>query len=346
MDRPGLRSLLLDIEAGRIDCVVVYKVDRLSRSLLDFARMMSVFEQHGVSFVSITQQFNTAVPVGRLTLNILLSFAAFERDIIRERTRDKKSAAKKKGKWTGGYVPLGYDLDPQGGRLIIDENEARQVREIFQTFHQARSLEATLAWVQQQGWKTKTWITRNGHRHAGRAFNEGCLVRLLRNETYAGWSRYEQRLYRGEHEAIIGAGEWKAVSAILDGIPKPAAKERNKHGALLKGLLHCASCGQPMTAYCARAVERRYRYYVCWSATCDGTGRVRYLSAEKIEGSVIEQLRSSSAGDRFRWDEQNPQQLIVQLRARIERIMFERDTGEVRIHLREAKREATGGHER
>src|SRR5579884_3165723 len=116
MERPAMRKLVQDVEARRIDCVVVYKVDRLSRSLLDFARIMSVFEQRGISFVSVTQQFNTAVPVGRLTLNILLSFAAFERDIIRERTRDKKSASKKKGKWTGGYVPLGYDLDPRGGR--------------------------------------------------------------------------------------------------------------------------------------------------------------------------------------------------------------------------------------
>src|SRR5438105_6244286 len=130
MERPALGRLMADIENQKIDCVVVYKVDRLSRSLLDFARMMSVFEQHGVSFVSVTQQFNTRTPIGRLTLNILLSFAEFERDIIRERTRDKKAAAKRKGKWTGGYVPLGYDLDPHGGKLVVNEAEAEQVRGI------------------------------------------------------------------------------------------------------------------------------------------------------------------------------------------------------------------------
>src|SRR6202171_3404460 len=155
MERPALGRLMADIEAGRIDCVVVYKVDRLSRSLLDFARMMGVFEQHGVSFVSVTQQFTTRTPVGRLTLHILLSFAQFEREIISERTRDKKAAAKRKGKWTGGYLPLGYDLDPQGGKLIVNPAEANQVRAIFELFVESRSLAATLEELHRRGWQTK-----------------------------------------------------------------------------------------------------------------------------------------------------------------------------------------------
>jgi len=134
MDRPALARLLAEVERGGIDCVVVYKVDRLSRSLLDFARIIGLFEKHQVSFVSVTQQFNTSVPVGRLTLNILLSFAQFEREIISERTRDKKAAAKRKGKWTGGCPPLGYDLCPQGGKLVVNELEAEQVRAIYRKF--------------------------------------------------------------------------------------------------------------------------------------------------------------------------------------------------------------------
>ena len=141
MERPALDQLMAEIEAGRIDCVVVYKVDRLSRSLLDFARLMAVFEQRGVSFVSVTQQFNTRTPVGRLTLHILLSFAQFEQELISERTRDKKAAAKRKGKWTGGYVPLGYDLDPHGGKLLVNETEAEQVQAIFTLFAEKGSLD-------------------------------------------------------------------------------------------------------------------------------------------------------------------------------------------------------------
>jgi len=156
MDRPALRKLLEEIEAGRVDTVVVYKVDRLSRSLLDFARLMGVFEQHGVSFVSVTQQFNTSTPVGRLTLHILLSFAQFERETISERTRDKKAAAKRKGKWTGGYVPLGYDLDTRGGKLVLNDSEAEHVRTIFKIFAEKRSLALTLEEVQRRGWKTKS----------------------------------------------------------------------------------------------------------------------------------------------------------------------------------------------
>ena len=134
MERPGVKQLLADIEAGKVDCVVVYKVDRLSRSLIDFARMMELFDKHGVCFVSVTQQFNTTTSLGRLTLNILLSFAQFEREIISERTRDKQVAARKKGKWTGGHILLGYDLDSRGGRLVVNPEEAERVREMFRLY--------------------------------------------------------------------------------------------------------------------------------------------------------------------------------------------------------------------
>jgi site-specific DNA recombinase len=140
MDRPALKRLLSDIEAGKVDCVVVYKVDRLSRSLMDFARMMETFDKHDVSFVSVTQQFNTATSMGRLVLNVLLSFAQFEREIIPERTRDKMAAARRKGKWMGGQPPLGYTLDPGGAKLLVDQEEAARVRAIFQLYLEHRAM--------------------------------------------------------------------------------------------------------------------------------------------------------------------------------------------------------------
>src|SRR5437762_698233 len=157
MERPALGHLMRDIEAGRVDCVVVYKVDRLSRSLLDFARMIGVLEKHRVSFVSVTQQFNTSTPVGRLTLNILLSFAQFEREIISERTRDKQSAARKKGKWTGGHLVLGYDLDARGGRLLTNGAEAEQVRSLFKLYLAGESVQSIVAKAHDAGWRNKQW---------------------------------------------------------------------------------------------------------------------------------------------------------------------------------------------
>jgi site-specific DNA recombinase len=162
LDRPGLKKLLSDVEAGKIDVVLVYKVDRLSRSLLDFARLVDLFDRHRVSFVSVTQEFNTTSSLGRLTLNILLSFAQFEREIIGERTRDKLGAARRKGKWIGGSPVLGYDVDPAGGRLVVNASEAEQVRQIFEIAAEAGSLELTLREVLHRGLRTKQWTSRNG----------------------------------------------------------------------------------------------------------------------------------------------------------------------------------------
>jgi site-specific DNA recombinase len=158
--RPALQRMLAEIQAGKIDCVVIYKVDRLSRSLFDFARIMQILEKHAVSFVSVTQQLNSNTPMGRLTLHVLLSFAQFEREIIGERTRDKQSAARRKGKWTGGYPVLGYDPDPSRSRLAVNAREAVQVREIFGLFLRDGSLDATLAEMRQRGWRMKSWTTR------------------------------------------------------------------------------------------------------------------------------------------------------------------------------------------
>ncbi|MDR3719712.1 MAG: recombinase family protein [Bryobacteraceae bacterium] len=177
MERRALKRLLADIEAGKVDCVVVYKVDRLSRSLLDFSRMVEIFEKCGVSFVSVTQQFNTTASLGRLTLNILLSFAQFEREIIAERTRDKMSAARRKRKWVGGSPVLGYDAAP-GGKLIVNEDEARRVRAIYDLYLEYRTLIPTVRQINRRGWTTKQWITRNGREHRGKPFTKSGLFGL------------------------------------------------------------------------------------------------------------------------------------------------------------------------
>ena len=175
MDRPALGRLLQAVEAGELDCVVVYKVDRLSRSLLDFTRILSLFEKHKVSFVAVTQQFNTSTSLGRLTLNILLSFAQFERELIGERTRDKMSAARKKGRWVGGRPVLGYDVSPGGGALVVKEGEAEQVRSIFQLFEQHRSALGTLAEIERRGWRLKSWTRKRA--------SSGKAVRLTRTRS-------------------------------------------------------------------------------------------------------------------------------------------------------------------
>src|SRR5450755_4336162 len=208
MERPALQRLLASLQAGGIDCLVVYKVDRLSRSLLDFARIMGVLEQRGTSFVSITQQFNTTSSIGRLTLNVLLSFAQFERELISERTRDKMSAARCKGKWIGGIPILGYDVDPLGGRLIINDGEAVRVREIFKLYAKHRSIPALILQLQRRRWNTKSWTPRHGIKRIGTPFNKPTLLRLLTNVTYTGKVQHKGTIYPGEQTAIVDLNLW------------------------------------------------------------------------------------------------------------------------------------------
>jgi site-specific DNA recombinase len=176
LERPALQRLLADVEAGKVDCVVVYKVDRLSRSLLDFARLMETFEAHQVSFVSVTQQFNSATSMGRLVLNVLLSFAQFEREIISERTRDKIAATRRRGKWSGGPPLLGYDIDDRGTRLVVNADEAAQVRAIFALYLEHESLLPVVQELQRRGWTNKRWRTRAGHQSGGRPITKTALT--------------------------------------------------------------------------------------------------------------------------------------------------------------------------
>src|SRR5438046_260707 len=220
MERPALSRLLADIDAGRINSVLVYKVDRLSRSLLDFARILDRFEQQGVSFVSVTQQFNTSLSLGRLTLNMLLSFAQFEREMIAERTRDKMAAARRKGKWVGGIPVLGYDVASQGGKLVVNGAEAQQVRNIFELYLKNGSVIEMLQQLSQNGWTTKQWTTRSGNLHGGHAFNKNTLRALLSNVIYTGQVRCNGQLYPGEQEAIVDCELWNGVNRLLGALPQ------------------------------------------------------------------------------------------------------------------------------
>ncbi len=297
MDRPAVDRLLRDIDRGKIDCVVVYKVDRLSRSLLDFSRIMERFERHGVSFVSVTQQFNTTHSMGRLTLNILLSFAQFEREIIGERIRDKLAAQARKGKWTGGAPVLGYDVDRTGPspRLVINAKEAARVRGIFRMYLQEASLLPVVKELLRRGWVNKRRETKKGRKLGGRPFDKATLYQLLTNPTYTGKMRYKDELHAGEHEAIIDQELFDKVQKQLKLNGRTGGVEvRNKYGALLRGLLRCKHCGTAMThTFCGKNKRNFYRYYRCTHAMKNGhdvcpTGT---LPAGEIERVVIDEVR-------------------------------------------------------
>jgi site-specific DNA recombinase len=298
LDRPALQRLMADIAAGRMDCVVVYKVDRLSRSLLDFARLMDQFDQHAVSFVAVTQPFNTTTSLGRLTLNVLLSFAQFEKDIIGERTRDKMSAARRKGKWIGGLPVLGYDVAPEGGRLVVNQSEAVKVRAIFELFREHRSLSAVREELERRQWVTKVWRSQRGIEHGGRPFGEPMLMRLLTNPVYTGRVQHHGEFYAGEHPAIVEPGIWQSVNAQLRSVAS-ASRGTRGHGrrtAPLHGLLYCGECKQPMGATATAHHGRHYRYYVCRLRTCPS----KAVAAAVIEESVRGQVRSALQGRSMR----------------------------------------------
>lgn len=294
IERPALKRLMADVEAGEIDVVVVYKVDRLSRSLLDFSRLMETFEQHNVSFVSVTQQFSTTNSMGRLTLNILLSFAQFEREIISERTRDKMSAARKKGKWVGGMPVLGYDVAPRGGRILMNKREGERVRAIYELYLERMSLMPVVQELDRRGWKTKQWITKKGQVRGGKPFDKSTLFRLLTNIIYTGKVNYKGAIYSGEHDAIIAPEVWQKVQDVLHGNGRgKGAMIRNKYGALLKGLLYCDPCGTAMTHTYVVKNEKRYRYYVCLNAQKRGYASCpsKSLNAQEIEREVVKHIR-------------------------------------------------------
>lgn len=331
LERPALKQLLSDIEDGKIDCVLVYKVDRLSRSLLDFARVMALFERHGVSFVSVTQEFNTTTSLGRLTLNLLLSFAQFEREIISERTRDKLSAARKKGKWIGGIPVLGYDVDPRGGRLVVNPDEARRVREIFAISDRSATLTAALSDVSARGIKTKDWTSRKGQKHPGKLFYRSTLGGLLRNALYKGCVSHKGTIYPGEQEPIIDAKLWERVNRKF--ALRSAAHTGRSHSrqqSMLQSLVRCGECGSLVSISHTRRNGKRYTYYVCPKARQREGCKQPPVSVEDLESFVKQRLEPKLGA----------QPGTIALQQAIERIAYTGKTREVGITFRDGTRAA------
>jgi len=281
LERPALKRLLADIEAGTVDVVVVYKIDRLCRSIMDFAKLVEVFERKGATFVSVTQQFSTTSSMGRLTLNILLSFAQFEREVIGERIRDKFAASRRKGMWMGGYVPLGYDVKDR--KLLINEAEAAKVRWMFERFAQTGSA-ATVA----QELSASGFVNRYGTR-----LDKGRIYKILNNRVYAGEAVHKGQSYPGEHEAIVSRALWDKVHAMLADAARPRFLGRRAQSpALLKGLIFGPD-GSAMSPTHTRRRQKLYRYYVSQRVLKDGRDAcpVSRVGAAEVEAAVIDQLR-------------------------------------------------------
>jgi DNA invertase Pin-like site-specific DNA recombinase len=284
LDRPALHRLTRDVEAGRIDIVVVYKVDRLARSLAVFVKLIEVFDRHQVTFVSVTQSFNTTTSMGRLTLNMLLSFGQYERELIGERIRDKFVASRKRGIWMGGKVPLGYDVRDR--KLIVNEAEAATVRRVFQGFVDVDSGTKLTTLLRADGVTTK----------AGKPIDKGDIYKLLNNRTYVGEAAHKGQVYPGEHKPIISRELWDQVHAVLAESPRARAnKSRSQSPALLRGLIFGAD-GRAMSPTHTRRRGRLYRYYVSQavlkgSENPSSSDMVRRVSAAEIEAAVVRQVR-------------------------------------------------------
>jgi DNA invertase Pin-like site-specific DNA recombinase/AraC-like DNA-binding protein len=294
MNRPALRRLLTDIAAGHVDMIVVYKIDRLTRSLNDFAKIVEVFDKHGISFVSVTQQFNTTTSMGRLTLNMLLSFAQFEREVTGERIRDKIAASKKKGLWMGGLPPMGYDVDER--KLVVNQQEAETVCQIYDRYVALGSVRTLKEELDRDGIVSKARIDRYGRQSGGKPLARGALYWMLRNRIYRGEIVHKEKSYPGQHTAIICDQLWNQVQARLaTNRTESANRTHAKETSLLAGLLHDNN-GERMTPTHANKNRRRYRYYVSHSLIKPGRPKTsdtaRRVPAGEVEHVVEDRIIS------------------------------------------------------
>ena len=294
MERPGLKRLMADIESGKIDVVVIYKIDRLTRSLADFSKMVEVFERQGVSFVSVTQQFNTTTSMGRLMLNVLLSFAQFEREVTGERIRDKIAASKRKGMWMGGVPPLGYDVENR--RLVPNPQEAKLIRHIFTRFVELGSSTKLVKELKLDGVTSKAWTTQDGKVREGKPIDKGLVYKLLGNRTYLGELRHKEQWYQAEHLPIVDQTVWDSVHAIL------ATNGRSRANAtrattpfLLKGIVF-GHDGRALTPWHStkKTTGKRYRYYLPMRDLKEhaGASGLPRMPAAELESAVLDQLRN------------------------------------------------------
>ena len=305
MDRPGLKRLLADIDAGRIDTVVVYKIDRLTRSLTDFSKLVEVFDRHKVSFVSVTQQFNTTTSMGRLTLNILLSFAQFEREVTGERIRDKIAASKAKGMWMGGVPPLGYDVVER--KLVINEREAALVRDIFRRYAEHGSAARLVRELDIEGHTTKAWLTKDGRQRDGRFIDQQYIAKLLRNRIYLGEISHRGQWHAGQHPAIVDVDLWEGAHAFLERRKKAPSESPNRSPALLAGLLFAPDGQRMLHTFVKKKSGKLYRYYVPFFHKRRSAGaslpppagriadkvEVGHLPAAEIENVVLTQVHAA-----------------------------------------------------
>jgi DNA invertase Pin-like site-specific DNA recombinase len=293
LDRPALRRLMADIEAGKIDVVVVYKIDRLTRSLLDFSRLIDVLERHGTTFVSVTQQFNTTTSMGRLMLNVLLSFAQFEREVTGERIRDKIAASKRKGMWMGGMPPMGYDVKDR--HLVVNPTEAKLVLRIFEGFARLRSGTLLVRELARERVTSKAWTTQEGIVRPGRPMNKTSIYKMVRNRIYLGEIRHRDAWYPGEHAPIVPQALWDAAQAVISVEPRRRGNEaRAKVPFLLKGLLVDGQ-GRALQPWQTRKRSGRlYRYYISTRELKEhaGASGLPRFPADELESIVVGQVRA------------------------------------------------------
>ncbi len=294
-DRPALQRLLADVKAGKIDVIVVYKVDRLTRSLADFAKLVELFDAHGVSFVSVTQQFNTTTSMGRLTLNVLLSFAQFEREVTSERIRDKIAASKRKGLWVGGIAPLGYVSKDR--KIVVVEEEAERVRNIFRRYLELGSLNRLMTDLREQGIVTKVRSLKSGRTVGGIPFTRGPLAHFLRNRFYIGEVVFKGEVLPGEQSAIIDRDLFDAVQAKLNDQRKNRTTARAKSDSLLIGRIY-DDRGNRMTPSHVRKGGIKYRYYLSSPLLHGGPGRAG--SVGRVPAAEVEALVASAVREHFK----------------------------------------------
>jgi site-specific DNA recombinase len=339
LERPALQRLLADMGRGLVDVIVVYKIDRLTRSLADFARIVETLDRQGASFVSITQQFNTTTSMGRLTLNVLLSFAQFEREVTGERIRDKIAASKRKGMWMGGNLPLGYDVKDR--QLVVNEAEAETVSYLFQRYEELGTVAALQTDLKRRGIVSKVWTSSSGKRRGGLGYSRGALYYLLRNPIYVGRIVHRGASYAGQHSGMVPQDVWDRVQALLTANRQGGSRMTgSSEPCLLSGLL-LDDCGNLMSpSHARKANGRRYRYYVSQAVLQgrqEGAGSIRRVSAEAIESLIERTLcKSLPKAKQTEWVRLSIEQKRERIKALIERITMRADN--VEIGLTEAGR--------
>lgn len=291
-DALALKRLVADVEAGKIDVIVIYKLDRLSRSLLDFMKLVEFFEEHGTSIVSITQQINTSTSAGRMMINILMTFAQYEREVIAERVRDKVAGAKRRGKYCGGSPVIGYDVNPETKKLEVNEKEAELVNLIFRRYCETGSAMQVVQELKEQGYRNKIWKSKKGHIRGGAKFTPVVIYRILNSQLYLGKVTHNDKVFPGEHEAIVDKRTWEMAHGLLNANTRARRKSRSAVLYPLKGFVQCGYCGGAMTTSYTQRGNRRYIYLQCvkYRTSQELSCPLHHIPGEVLEQAVLQQL--------------------------------------------------------